>query len=267
VNGFDPATDQLLVGVDDGIGTITLHAPDRHNTLSLAMRDALPRALHAMETEPDVRVIVLTGAGERAFSAGADISEFGEQRTTPEARASYDRTSPFSNSTWDAVSKPVIAKIRGYCFGGGLLVALQADIRIAAADATFAVPAARIGLGYAPSGVAALFDAVGAAHTAELLFSARRLDAHDAEHIGLVNRVVAVDDLDDAVTDLARAIAANAPLTVAACKAALRELRRDPGARDMARVGAMVEACFRSEDYVEGQRAFAERRAPRFHGH
>jgi len=263
---FDPGTDQLLVHVADGIGTVTLNNPERHNTLSVEMREALPRALHALEADPDVRVLVLTGAGDRAFSAGADISEFGEQRTSPEARATYDRGSAFGGSVWDAVTKPVIGKIRGYCIGGGLLVALQTDIRIAAEGSQFGVPAARIGLGYAAPGVAVLLDLVGPAWTAEILFAARRLDAATAARIGLVNRVVPPEGLDDAVTDLAHTIAANAPLTVAACKATIRELRRDPAQRDMARVEAMIEACFRSEDYLEGQRAFAEKRSPEFRG-
>jgi enoyl-CoA hydratase/carnithine racemase len=164
------------------------------------------------------------------------------------------------------VGKPVIAMIRGYCMGGGLLTALRADIRIASDDAQFAVPAARLGLGYAMAGVAALSDVVGTAWAAEILFSARRLSADEAQRIGLVNRVVPVADLATEVDTLAHQIAANAPLTVAACKAALRELSRPPERRDTAGVAALVEACFRSDDYREGQRAFAERRPPEFRG-
>jgi len=264
--GFDPGTDQIIVSIDDGIGRITLNNPERHNTLSVEMRSALPAALAALNEDDDVRVIVLTGAGERAFSAGADISEFGEQRTTPEARAEYDRGSPFGGSVWAAVNKPVIGMIRGYCIGGGLLVALQADIRIAAAGSQFGVPAGRLGLGYATGGVRVLLDLVGPAYAAEILYSARRLDADEALRIGLVNRVVPADRLEAEVTELAQMIAANAPMTVAACKAAIRELRRDPADRDLASVDAMVEACFRSEDYLEGQAAFREKRAPHFRG-
>ena len=265
-SAYETGTDQILVSVDDCVGRITLNNPERHNTLSVEMRGALPAALTALDQDPGVRVIVLTGAGERAFSAGADISEFGEQRTTPEARAEYDRGSAFGGRVWSAVDKPIIAMIRGYCIGGGLLVALQADIRIAAEGSQFGVPAGKLGLGYSPSGVAALLELVGPAWTSEILFSARRLDASEAVHIGLVNRVVAGERLDEEVMDLARMIAANAPLTVAACKAAIRELRRDPDQRDLEHVDEMVEACFRSEDYLEGQAAFREKRAPRFRG-
>ena len=127
--GFDPGTEQIIVAVDDGIGRITLNNPERHNTLSVEMRSALPAALTALNESDDVRVIVLTGAGERAFSAGADISEFGEQRTTPEARAEYDRGSVFGGSVWAAVNKPIIGMIRGYCIGGGLLVAYPSPRR------------------------------------------------------------------------------------------------------------------------------------------
>jgi enoyl-CoA hydratase/carnithine racemase len=156
--------------------------------------------------------------------------------------------------------------IRGYCIGGGLLTALRADIRIAAEGSQFGVPAARLGLGYGFGGVKALVDVVGTSWTAEILFSARRLSAGEALRIGLVNRVVPGERLEDEVMELARSIRDNAPLTVAACKAAIREAVSDPDRRDLARVAELIEACFRSEDYLEGQRAFREKRPPRFSG-
>jgi enoyl-CoA hydratase/carnithine racemase len=156
--------------------------------------------------------------------------------------------------------------IRGYCIGGGLLTAMKADIRVASDDSQFGVPAAKLGLGYAYGGVEELMSLVGPSWTAEILFSAHRLSAAEAQHIGLVNRVVAVADLEATVRDLAAAIAANAPLTVQACKAAIREARRDPADRDLDAVEQMVEACFRSDDYLEGQAAFAEKRPPQFKG-
>jgi len=267
VTRLDSGTDKLLVDVDGGVARVTFNQPEKRNALSVEMRAALPRVLSALQQNADVRVVVLTGAGTEAFVSGADISEFGAQRTAPEARRDYDRGAAEAGRAWLALEKPVIAMIRGYCMGGGLLTALQADVRIAAEDAQFGVPAARLGLGYGMGGVEALLEVVGAAWTAEILFSARRLDARLAERIGLVNRVVAADRLEGEVGELARAIRDNAPLTVAACKAALREARREPGKRDAARVAALVEACFRSEDYREGQRAFAEKRRPKFSGH
>jgi enoyl-CoA hydratase/carnithine racemase len=230
------------------------------------MQSALPGVLALLDQDSAVRVIVVRGAGDKAFVSGADISEFGERRTSADARSDYDHRSAQVARAWAAVTKPIIAMIRGYCIGGGLLTALQADIRIASDDSQFGVPAARLGLGYAFSGVEALADVVGNAAAAEILFSARRLGAVEAFQMGLVNRVVPADELAHAVTELAHSIAANAPLTVAACKAALRELRRPRDRRDVERIAAMVDACFRSDDYLEGQRAFAERRAPQFRG-
>ena len=263
---YDTGSDKLLCTVDDGVATITFNQPDKHNALSIEMQRALGRVLPALQDDPSVRVLVLTGAGAKAFVSGADISEFGEQRTAPEARAAYDAAVGETTAAWRATSKPIIARIRGYCIGGGLITAMQADIRIASVDSQFAIPAARLGLGYAYGGVEALVGLVGPAAAAEMLFSARRLSADEALRIGLVNRVVPIDELEPAVEELARSICANAPMTVAACKAAIGDLRRAPAQRDMARVNAMIEACFRSQDYLEGQRAFAEKRPPRFAG-
>ena len=262
----DTGTDKLLVEVDDGVALVTFNNPEKRNALSVEIRTALPPLLHSLQDDPDGRVVVLTVAGDRAFVSGADISEFGEQRTSPEARAAYDRASAESGRAWAALEKPILAMIRGFCIGGGLLTALQADIRLAAEGSQFGVPAARLGLGYGYGGVEQLAQLVGPAWASEILFSARRLSAEEALRIGLVNRVVPGDRLEDEVMDLARAIGENAPLTVTACKAAIRETRRPPERRDLDRVAAMVEACFRSEDYKEGQRAFIEKRPPRFVG-
>ena len=262
----DTGTDKLLVEIDGTIATLSFNNPAKRNALSLEMRSALPGALRALQRDEEVRVVVLRGAGDKAFVSGADISEFGERRTSAEARADFDAVSAEAAHAWNALEKPVIAMIRGFCIGGGLLTALQADIRIAADDARFGVPAAKLGLGYDYSGVEALVGLVGWGATSEILFSARQLTAGEAHHIGLVNRVVPAAALEDEVAGLARTVAANAPLTVAACKAAIRQARRDPDDRDLAHVGAMVEACFRSEDYQEGQRAFADKREPRFTG-
>jgi len=263
---LDTGTDKLLVEVESGIGRVTFNNPAKHNALSVEMLSALPGVLGALQGHPEVRVVVVTGAGDRAFVSGADISEFGEQRTSAEARAGYDRESAAAAQAWAALDKPIIAMIRGYCIGGGLLTAMQADIRIASEDSQFGVPAARLGLGYGYGGVKALLDLVGPAWASEILFSARRLSAPEALRIGLVNRLVPGDKLEGEVMGLARAIQSNAPLTVAACKAAIREAKRDPDRRDLAHVARLVEACFLSQDYLEGQRAFQEKRPPRFTG-
>jgi enoyl-CoA hydratase/carnithine racemase len=260
-------TDRLLVEVTGPVATVTFNNPGKRNALSADMRAALPGLLRALNADGQVRVIVMTGAGDKAFASGADISEFSEQRTFPAARASYDRSWAAVNDAWASLDKPVIAMIRGFCIGGGLLTALQADIRIASDDSQFGIPAARLGLGYPVSGVTTLMNLMGPARTAEVLFSARRFPAAEALQMGLVNRVVPAGSLREAVLSLADRIARNAPLTVAAAKAAIREAGRPDGRGDLARVEAMVEACFRSADYLEGQRAFAEKRPPAFTGH
>jgi enoyl-CoA hydratase len=263
---IDTGTDKLLLDVDDGIALVTFNQPEKHNALSLAIRTALPPTLRRLQEDPGVRVVILTGAGDKAFVSGADISEFGDLRTSPEARAEFDRVGAESAAAWLGLEKPIIAMIRGYCIGGGLLTAMQADIRIAAEGSQFGIPAARLGLGYGYGGVESLVALVGAGWAAEILFSARRLTAEEALRIGLVNRVVPVDELRPTTMELAGMIAENAPLTVAACKVAITQSRLPPERRQMAHLADMIEACFRSQDYREGQLAFAEKRTPRFTG-
>ncbi len=262
----ETGTDKLLVDVTGAVAVVTFNNPAKRNALSLEMRTALPAVLQALQGDDRVRVVVITGAGDKAFASGADISEFGQQRTSPADRAEYDRAQEAIGRAWESLEKPVIAMIRGFCMGGGLLTALQADIRIASDDSQFGIPAARLGLGYGFASVVTLMNLVGPAWTAEILLSARRFSSAEALQMGLVNRVVPAADLRDDVMTLAQSIAANAPLTVAACKAAIREAGRPPGQRDLARVRSMTEACYGSQDYLEGQRAFAEKRQPQFTG-
>jgi enoyl-CoA hydratase/carnithine racemase len=263
---IDTGTDLLLAEVDGPIGRLTFNDPARHNVLSLAMQEAIPAVVGAWQEDPAVRVIVTTGAGGRAFVAGADISEFGQRRTAVEDRADYDKRSGAAWRVWRHVTKPVIAAIDGYCIGGGLLMALQADIRICSEPSTFAIPAARLGLGYGFGGVRTLMQHVNPAIAAELLYSARRFSSEEARVAGLVNRVVAVADLHAEVTALAEQIARNAPLTITACKAAIRLAAEGGPDPDTTDVDALAEACFRSEDYKEGQAAFLAKRDPAFKG-
>jgi enoyl-CoA hydratase len=262
----ETGTDMLLVEVAGAVAVVTLNNPAKLNALSSEIRTALPGLLAGLQADPGIRVVVITGAGGKAFASGADISEFADRRTSPEARAEYDRAQQAVNQAWHDLEKPVIAMIHGYCIGGGLLLALQADIRVASQESQFGIPAARLGLAPSFTSVTALMELVGPARASELLFTARRFPAAQALQMGLVNRVVPAAGLRDEVMGLAQSIAENAPLTVAACKAVIREAGRSPERRDMARVGAMIEACFRSEDYREGQRAYAEKRPPAFTG-
>ena len=263
---IDTGTEKMLAHVEDGVGWMTFNNPARHNAMSQEMIRAVPRILGAFGDDPDVKVVVVQGAGEKAFVSGADISEFSEQRTAEEARADYDKAQAESWGSWAKLEKPIIAMIRGYCIGGGLLTAMSADIRIASEGSQFGVPAAKLGLSYSFGGIETLMSLVGPSWAAEILFSARRLSAEEALHAGLVNRVVPVDALEAAVRELAAMMAANAPLTLRASKIAIREVLRDPERRDMDAAKRAIEACFASEDYLEGQASFAEKRPPRFRG-
>ena len=263
---IETGTELLLAEVDGPIGRLTFNDPARHNVLSLAMQEAIPAVVEAWQADDAIRVIVTSGAGGRAYAAGADISEFAERRTEVDARADYDRRSGAAWRCWRHLTKPVIAAIDGYCIGGGLLMALQADIRICSGASSFAIPAARLGLGYGFGGVRTLMHHVNPAIAAELLYSARRFSAAEAHAAGLVNRVVPVAELHGAVTELAEQIARNAPLTVTACKAAVRLAAEGGPHPDTTEVDALAEACFRSDDYREGQAAFLAKREPVFKG-
>jgi enoyl-CoA hydratase/carnithine racemase len=259
-------TDKLIAGKDGSIGWITFNNPGRHNATSYEMWQSLPDVLEAYVKDPEVRVIVFRGAGEKAFSAGADISQFKEKRSSAEAVKEYNAAADAANQALRECSKPTIAMIRGYCIGGGTAVAVGCDIRIAADDARFGVPAAKLGLGYRFEGIKRLASIVGPSFTAEIFFTARQFTAQEALQMGLVNRVLPAGEIESYTRDYAIGIAVNAPLTIAAVKGSLIELQKDPAERDFARCQGLVDACFASEDYREGQTAFMEKRKPQFKG-
>lgn len=259
-------TDKLIATKEGSIGWIIFNNPARHNAVSLEMWQSIPPVLDAYAQDPDVRVVILRGAGEKAFVSGADISQFGEKRTSPEAVKTYNAASDAAGEALRSFPKPTIAMIRGYCLGGGTATAVNCDIRIAADDARFGVPAAKLGLGYRFSGIRRLASLVGPSFTAEIFFTGRQFSAQEALQMNLVNRVVPVAELERFTLDYAQTIAANAPLTIAAVKRALIEYLKDPGERDLALCQKMVEDCFASEDYREGQAAFMEKRRPVFKG-
>lgn len=261
------ATEKMIARSDGAIGWMIFNNPQRHNALSLEMWQAVGEILPAFQQDPAVRLVVMTGAGDKAFVSGADISEFDDKRSSAEAAEEYARVSESGRTALANFDKPLIAMIRGYCLGGGLATALAADIRIAAEGSQFAIPAARLGLGYGFAGVKVLNDLVGSAMAREILFTARRLSAEEALRIGLVNRLVPLAELEATVRELAESIAANAPLTIRAAKRAVSEACRDPQDRDLAALEVMVAACFDSADYAEGRLAFKEKRAPKFTGY
>ena len=208
----------------------------------------------------------MTGAGNKAFVSGADISQFEKNRNSADAQAEYDRATGVGRGKFHAFGKPVIARIRGFCMGGGLAIAMGADLRIASADSQFGIPAARLSIAYAPDGVKRLIDLVGPAHARMILYTAKRIDAAEAERIGLINRMTTEEALNDVVLDIARTIADNAPLSVAASKLTITEMMKDESRRDMAAIKTAMEGCFNSADYKEGRTAFMEKRQPRFLG-
>ena len=253
------ADGKVLLDTDSGVALVTFNNPEKRNAMTLAMWDGLVAALDAVAADRAVRAVVLTGAGAKAFVSGADISQFDRERADAAAQLEYDRRTSAARARLGACPLPVIARIRGFCLGGGLALALQADLRIAAEDSEFGIPAARLGLAYGKELVRQLVAVVGPAHARMLLYTGNRIGAREAERIGLVNQVVADADLSDTVLDLARTIADNAPLSVRAAKLAVAG--DDPVAID-----AAITACFDSADYREGRQAFAGKRAPRFRG-
>ncbi|MDE0592667.1 MAG: enoyl-CoA hydratase [Dehalococcoidia bacterium] len=259
-------TDKMLAHVEDGVGWITFNQPNKRNAVSFAMWQAIPEIIEYFAESDEVRVVVLKGAGDKAFVSGADISEFEKVRNTPEQVEIYEAATGAANLALKSLEKPLIAMIRGFCIGGGMAIALTADLRLTADDGQFGVPAAKLGLGYGYGGIKELMNIVGPSFAKEIFFTGGRFSAADAETMGLVNRVVPVDELESLVTALATTIAENAPMTVKAAKAAINEGTKNPDERELDRVAAMVEACFNSEDYKEGRRAFMEKRKPDFQG-
>lgn len=259
-------TERMKAAKTGPVGTIVFNNPARRNAVSVEMWEALAEIVADYAADPAIRVVVVRGAGGKAFVSGADISEFEQKRSTPEQTEAYRQLSDRATSALQHLGKPTIALIEGFCIGGGVSVALSCDLRIAAESARFGVPAARLGLGYELPGVRKLVQVVGPAFAKEIFFTARQFSAAEALAMGLVNRTVPDAELERYVDDYAATIAANAPLTVASIKTIVAETLKDESARDEALCDRVVAACFGSDDYVEGRRAFMEKRPPAFKG-
>jgi enoyl-CoA hydratase/carnithine racemase len=257
---------KMIAEKDGAVGRIIFNNPARHNAVSLDMWQAVVQIMADFEHDDAIRVIVLSGAGGKAFVSGADISEFKEKRDTVEAAEAYAKTSENARLALQETLKPTIAMIRGYCIGGGMATALACDLRIAAEGSKFGIPAAKLGLGYAYDGIKKLIDIVGPAYAREIFFTARQFTAEEALGMGLVNRVVPDGELESYVDNYCATIAGNAPLTVRAAKQIVREALKDEAKRDMALCKRVVEECFASQDYTEGRTAFMEKRRPVFTG-
>ena len=257
---------ELKTSIDGAVATVLFSNPPKLNAMTHDMWLAVPKVLAELDANPAVRVIVCAGEGEKAFISGADISQFEKLRGTADAQAAYNKGVEQAYVAPTNCSKPVIARVRGICIGGGLGFAAACDLRICSDDSIFRMPAARLGLGYSPAGVRRFMNVLGAANTVDIFMSARKFDAQEALRMGFVSKSVPAADLDKTVADYCRMVAENAPLTVAAAKYAVQQWQKNESERDMAKAARMVDACFASEDHKEGRKAFMEKRTPAFNG-
>jgi enoyl-CoA hydratase/carnithine racemase len=254
----------IAVTVESGLATLRLCNPERRNAISAAMWQSIREFAQAAPGRPDVRVVMIRGDGDIAFSAGADIAGFDEARSGTANAQGYDDLVEYTCRAIEAMAQPTIALIKGACMGAGASLAASCDLRIASQNAFFAVPAGRLGLGYDPRGIKRMLRVYGPL-TPEILFTARRIPATRAYELGTVHAIAADDKVDSVAEEFARTIAGNAPLTLKAAKAAIHALiANDPAAlAEAEKLGAKADA---SNDYAEGRAAFAEKRAPKFTG-
>jgi enoyl-CoA hydratase/carnithine racemase len=257
---------KVLSRKEGGVGYVVFNNPERHNAMSLDMWAETGRIMDEFKNDDALRVVVLTGAGTKAFVSGADISRFGAERSNEEAVAHYNETVEKASLALYSYPKPTIAMIRGYCIGGGLGLAMCCDLRICSDNSKFAVPAAKLGLGYGYNGLRRLIDVVGPSFAKEIFYTARQFNTEEARMMGLVNRVVPEAELESYVKGYADTMAANAPLTIKAVKFTVNEAMKDETKRNLKRSAELVDACFASKDFIEGRTAFMEKRKPAFTG-
>jgi enoyl-CoA hydratase len=260
------ADGKILQSITDGVGVITFNNPEKRNAMSLEMWEGLGHALVELRDNPDVRVVILTGAGDKAFVSGADISQFEKTRHNAEASEEYSRRSAAQRALLADYPKPVIACIRGFCLGGGMQVAMHADIRLASDNSQFGIPAAKLSIAYGYDGLRNLVSLVGPSWARLIMYTGMRIDAAEALRIGLVERVIPDAELWDATMEIATTISGNAPLAIKAAKITIAQVLNDPEKRDMDAIKQIGNACMDSEDFREGRRAFMEKRKPKFTG-
>ena len=260
------ADGKILQGVTDGVGVITFNNPAKRNAMSLDMWEGLGSALIELRDNDDVRVVIMVGAGDKAFVSGADISQFEKVRHNAAASEEYSKKSDAQRALLANYPKPIIACIRGFCLGGGMQVAMAADIRIASDNSQFGIPAAKLGIAYGYDGLRHLVSLVGPSWARLIMYTGMRIDAAEAVRIGLVDRVVPDAELLNATMEIARTISGNAPLAIKAAKITIAQVLKDPDARDFDAIKDIGTACMDSEDFREGRTAFMEKRKPQFKG-
>ena len=259
-------TNKMLSRIDNGVGYITFNNPEKHNAVSIEMWDALETMLYSFKSNDRVRVIVLNGAGGKSFVSGADISKFDKERSSKEAVLSYNKRTQKVYENLESFPKPTIAMINGYCIGGGLNLAVCCDIRICSEKSKFAMPAAKLSLGYPFSSIKRLFDVMGPGMAKHFMFTADKISAAEALSCGLVQKLISENDIETFVKDYALTISKNAPLTIKAMKQIGVEILKNPDERDLLICEQLASACFDSEDYKEGRKAFMEKRQANFKG-
>jgi enoyl-CoA hydratase/carnithine racemase len=260
------ADGKILQSITDGVGVITFNNPEKRNAMSLDMWEGLGHALVELRNDADVRVVILTGAGDKAFVSGADISQFEKNRHNAQASEEYAKKSAAQRALLADYPKPIIACIRGFCLGGGMQVAMSADIRIASDNSQFGIPAAKLGIAYGYDGLKNLVSLVGPSWARLIMYTGMRIDAAEAQRIGLVDRILPDAELWDATMEIARTISGNAPLAIQAAKITIAQVLKDPDRRDMDAIKVIGTACMDSGDFREGRTAFMEKRKPRFKG-
>jgi enoyl-CoA hydratase/carnithine racemase len=260
------ADGKILQSVNDGVGVITFNNPEKRNAMSLDMWEGLGNALIELRDNPDIRVVIMVGAGDKAFVSGADISQFEKTRHNAEASEEYSKKSEAQRALLANYPKPTIACIRGFCLGGGMQVAMLADIRVASDNSQFGIPAAKLGIAYGYDGLRNLVSLVGPSWARLIMYTGMRIDSAEAVRIGLVDRVLPDAQLWDATMEIARTISGNAPLAIKAAKITIAQVLKDPDKRDMDAIKQIGSDCMDSEDFREGRRAFMEKRKPQFRG-
>jgi len=260
------ADGKILKSITEGVGIVTFNNPQKRNAMSLEMWEGLGQALIELRDDDEVRVVVLVGAGDKAFVSGADISQFEKTRHNAAAAEEYSKKSEAPRALLGNYPKPTISCIRGFCLGGGMQVAMMTDVRIAAEDSQFGIPAAKLGVAYGYDGLRNLVSLVGPSWARLIMYTAMRIASKEALRIGLIDRLIPTEELWGETMEIARTISGNAPLAIKAAKITIAQVLKDPADRDMNAVKQIGIDCMDSEDFREGRRAFMEKRKPQFKG-